>query len=66
MPGFTQAELMQLRENLSSELLMIQKCGVYAAHCTDPQLKQLFSSLQQAHQRHYHTLMRHLGGQQVM
>ncbi|GFN24277.1 MAG: spore coat protein [Thermoanaerobacteraceae bacterium] len=66
MPGLTQAELMQLRENLSSELLMIQKCGVYAAQCSDPQLKQLFSSLQQAHQRHYNTLVRHLGGQQLM
>lgn len=64
--ALTQVELTQLRENLNAELLMIQKCGVYAAQCSDPQLKQLFSSLQQAHQRHYQTLMRHLGGQQWM
>lgn len=66
MAGLTQAELMTLRENLSNELLMIQKFGAYAAQCNDPQLKQVLTSVQQAHQRHYNTLIRHLGGQQMM
>ncbi|WP_406676607.1 spore coat protein [Moorella sp. ACPs] len=66
MAGLTQAELMQLRENLSNELLMIRKFGAYAAQCNDPQLKQVLSSVQQAHQRHYNTLIRHLGGQHMM
>lgn len=66
MAGLTQAELMQIRENLSNELLMIQKFGAYAAQCSDPQLKQVLSNVQQAHQRHYNTLIRHLGGQQIM
>lgn len=66
MAGLTQAELMQLRENLSSEMLMIQKFGLYANQCSDPQLKQLFGSIQQAHQRHYNSLIRHLGGQPLM
>ncbi|HHP51009.1 MAG TPA: spore coat protein [Moorella mulderi] len=66
MPGLTEAELMSLRENLSNELLLIQKFGAYAQQCGDPQLKQVCSSIQQAHQRHFETLMRHLGGQRVM
>ncbi|MDN5345235.1 MAG: hypothetical protein PWQ18_1349 [Clostridia bacterium] len=66
MAGLTQAEVMQLRENLSNELLMIQKFGAYAAQCSDPQLKQVLGSVQQAHQRHYNTLIRHLGGQHMM
>lgn len=66
MASLTQAELMSLRENLSNEMLMIQKFGAYVNHCSDPQLKQVLSSVQQAHQRHYNTLIRHLGGQQFM
>lgn len=66
MAGLTQAELMQLRENLSNELLMIQKFSAYASQCSDPQLKQVLGSVQQAHQRHYNTLIRHLSGQQIM
>ncbi|MDK2821964.1 MAG: hypothetical protein PWP31_1929 [Clostridia bacterium] len=66
MAGLTQVELMQLRENLSCEMLMIQKLGMYAAECTDPQLKQALTSIQQSHQRHYNTLIRHLDGQQIM
>ncbi|NLW06933.1 MAG: spore coat protein [Clostridia bacterium] len=66
MAGLTQAELMSLRENLSNEMLMMQKFGAYAAQCSDPQLKQVLSSVQQAHQRHYNTLIRHLGGQNIM
>ncbi|MDN5327293.1 MAG: hypothetical protein PWP41_1989 [Moorella sp. (in: firmicutes)] len=64
--SLTQAELMQLRENLSNEMLMIQKFGAFAAQCTDPQLKNVLTSVQQAHQRHYNTLIRHLGGQQQL
>ncbi len=66
MAGLTSAELMQIRENLSNELLMIQKFGAFAAQCSDPQLKQVLGNVQQAHQRHYNTLFRHLGGQQIM
>jgi len=66
MAGLTQAELMSLRENLSNELLMIRKFGAFAGQCSDPQLKQVLSNIQQAHQRHYNTLIRHLGGQQFM
>jgi len=65
--AFTQPELMQLRENLSSELLAISKLGSFAAQASDPQIKQLCLNMQRAHERHRDMLLRHLNaGQPVM
>ena len=67
MANFTQPELQQLRENLSSELLVISKLASFAAQIDDPQLKQMCINMQRTHERHRDMLLRHLNaGQPVM
>ncbi|MBC7347783.1 MAG: hypothetical protein H5U00_10115 [Clostridia bacterium] len=67
MANFTQPELMQLRENLSSELLAISKLANFAAQTNDPQIRQLCTNMQRAHERHRDILLRHINaGQPVM
>ncbi|KKM09356.1 hypothetical protein SY88_19120 [Clostridiales bacterium PH28_bin88] len=66
MPNLTQAELMQLREDISAEMLMVQKFGAYANMCSDPQLKQVVTNIQRTHERHRDMLMRHLMAGQTM
>jgi len=67
MANFTQPELQQLRENLSSEMLVISKLANFAAQIDDPQLKQMCLNMQRTHERHRDMLLRHLGaGQPVM
>ncbi|MGB9887114.1 MAG: spore coat protein [Moorellales bacterium] len=67
MANFTQPELQQLRENLSSELLVISKLASFAAQIDDPQLKQMCINMQRTHERHRDMLLRHLNaGQPTM
>ncbi|MEW6661537.1 MAG: spore coat protein [Bacillota bacterium] len=68
MPNLTQAELMQLREDISAEMLMIQKFAAYANMCNDQQVKQVITNVQRTHERHRDILMRHLmaAGQGMM
>ena len=67
MANFTQPELMSLRENLSSELLIINKLASFAAQANDPQVRQMCLNMQRAHERHRDILMRHINaGQPVM
>lgn len=60
MPNLTQPELMSLRENISAEMLMIEKFNTMAQQCSDPQLKQVLTGITRTHERHRDTLMRHL------
>jgi len=68
MSNLTQPELMQLKEDISAEMLMIQKFGAYANMCNDQQLKQVITNVQRTHERHRDILMRHLmaAGQGMM
>lgn len=66
MANLTQAEVMALRENLSAEMLMIQKYGAFANIVSDPQLKQMCLNAQQLHQRHRDMLLRHINAGQPM
>lgn len=68
MSNLTQPELMQLREDISAEMLMIQKFDAYANMCNDQQLKQVITNVQRTHERHRDILMRHLmaAGQGMM
>lgn len=58
--SLTQPELQQLRENLSAEMLMIQKYSTYAQQVNDPQLKQVCTNILRTHERHRDMLMRQL------
>lgn len=60
MINFTQAELMSLREDLSNEMLAITKMANFAAEANDPQIKQMCTNMQRAHERHRDMLLRHI------
>lgn len=66
LAGLTQAELMQLREDLTNELLMIKKFGFYAEEASDPQVRQLLNNVRETHERHRDILMRHLNAGTTM
>jgi len=68
MTNLTQTELMQLREDISAEMLMMQKFAAYANMCSDQQIKQVITNVQRTHERHRDILMRHLmaAGQGMM
>ncbi len=66
MARLTQPELMQLREDISAEMLMVQKFATYASQTSDPQMRQLLTDIQRTHERHRDILMRHLAYAQNM
>jgi len=58
----TQRELLHIQDSLGSELVEIQKFNALAQECNDPELKRVCQDISAAHQRHYQTLLKHLGG----
>jgi len=66
LPNLTQPELMSLRENISAEMLMIEKFNTLAQQCSDSQLKQVLTSITSTHEKHRDTLMRHLNDGNMM
>ena len=60
---WTQKEASLLEDLKSQEKLCVEKYGKYAAQAADPQLKQLFTQIQQAEQQHEQTVTAMLNGQ---
>lgn len=58
----TQKETMLLQDMKSQEQLCIEKYAKYAAEASDPQLQDLFSTIQQAEQTHLNTISDMLSG----
>lgn len=56
----SQKELLALQAAVTAESLLNEKFGFYAANCTDPGLKDLFSRVQQDEQRHLNSLVQFL------
>lgn len=59
---WTQKEASLLEELKSQEKLCIEKYGKYAQQAKDPQLKQLFTQIQQTEQQHQQTVNQMLQG----
>lgn len=59
---WTQKEASLLEDLKSQEKLCIEKYGKYAQQAADPQLKQLFSQIQQHEQQHEQTVTQMLNG----
>lgn len=59
----TTKETMLLKDQKSQEELCVQKYSSYSNLASDPQLKQLFSSLGQKEQEHLNSINQILGGQ---
>lgn len=60
---FTQREFLWLDDLLHHEELEVKHCLDAAQRCSDPQLKQLLTSLAQRHQQHFDQLLSHLNRQ---
>ena len=56
----SEKELLYVQSALAAEHLLFQKFGAYAAQASDPQLKDLFSRVQQDEQRHHASLVQFL------
>lgn len=61
--NLSQKETMLLQDQQKHEELCIQKYQNYARQAQDPQLKQLFNSLEQHEQQHLNTVNQLLSGQ---
>jgi len=59
--SLTTKELSALDEQLGSEQLMVKRCRAAASACTDPSIKQHFTTMADRHQKHYDTLVKFLG-----
>ena len=59
---WTQKEASLLEDLKAQEKLCIEKYGKYAQQAKDPQLKQLFSQIQQTEQQHEQTVTQMLNG----
>ena len=44
MANFTQVECSSIRETASNHLFIASKLETYASNCTDPQIKQMFTT----------------------
>ena len=60
---WTQKEASLLEDLKSQEKLCVEKYSKYAAQAADPQLKQLFTQIQQTEQQHEQTVTAMLNGQ---
>ncbi|NPV71975.1 MAG: spore coat protein [Firmicutes bacterium] len=58
----TQREMLNCQDTVSSIISGVQKFNAVAQECNDPELKRVCQDLQAAHQRHYQTIIKHLGG----
>ncbi|MCL5046502.1 MAG: ferritin-like domain-containing protein [Actinobacteria bacterium] len=56
----SEKELLYVQSALAAENLLFEKFGAYAAQASDPQLKELFSRVQQDEQRHHSNLAQFL------
>ncbi len=57
MPNLTTKELSAIEDQLSLEQTAIKKYQMYAAQCTDPQLKTKCEEIATKHQNHYNRLL---------
>ncbi|MBE3588074.1 MAG: ferritin-like domain-containing protein [Thermoanaerobacteraceae bacterium] len=53
----SQKDLLSIQAAVTAERLLYDKFGTYAAQASDPELKQLFSAVQQDEQRHLNMLV---------
>lgn len=58
--SLTTKELAALDETLGTEQLLVKRCTAAANACTDPTIKQHFTSMAQRHQKHYDILQKFL------
>ncbi|HNX13272.1 MAG TPA: spore coat protein [Oscillospiraceae bacterium] len=59
--SLTSKELCALDEQLGTEQLLVKRCRAAATACTDPSIKQHFTTMADSHQKHYDTLRKFLG-----
>ena len=59
---WTQKEASLLEDLKAQEKICIEKYGKYAQQAADPQLRQLFTQIQQTEQQHEQTVTQMLGG----
>ena len=60
---WTQKEASLLEELKQQEHLCVEKYGRYAQQAQDPELKQLFTTIQNKEQQHEQTVTQMIGGQ---
>ena len=60
----TEREAMDLAEKVMVHMSVVEKYGLYAQTCPDPQVQQLVQRHQQSMQQHYNTLQGFLQQQQ--
>ncbi|OAT85839.1 ferritin-like domain-containing protein [Desulfotomaculum copahuensis] len=56
----SQKDLLSIQAAITAEQLLFEKFGAYANQTGDPELKQIFSTVQQDEQRHLNSLVQYL------
>lgn len=57
----TEKEILSLGERMMSHLSVIEKCGVYARHCQDQEVRSLLDRQQAVYRQHYQAMQSVLG-----
>lgn len=66
MHHLTQREFLNLHDQISGELQLVQKFNMLAGQCQDQDVKRLCQELASAHQKHAQMLMKHLESSPMM
>lgn len=57
----TEKEILSLSERMMGHLSVIEKCGVYARHCQDQEIRNLLDRHQTVYRQHYQAMQGMLG-----